>query len=52
LSQYVKNVKAACNNDGDLAGVASGNKYIYQAPVAVVGEVFQYKYGQACAKNG
>jgi hypothetical protein len=52
LSQYVRNVKAACNNDGDLAGVASGNKYIYQAPVAVVGEVFQYKYGQACAKNG
>ncbi|KAJ5128648.1 hypothetical protein N7476_007267 [Penicillium atrosanguineum] len=52
LSQYIKNAKAACSKDGDLAGVASGNKYIYQAPVATVGEVFQYKYGQSCAKNG
>jgi hypothetical protein len=52
LSQYVKNVKAACGSDGDLAGVASGNKELYQAPVATVGEVFQYKYGQSCAKNG
>jgi hypothetical protein len=52
LSQYIKNVKAACNKDGDLAGIASGNKYIYEAPVATVGQVFQYKYGQSCAKNG
>jgi hypothetical protein len=52
LSQYVKTVKAACSNDGDLAGIASGNKYIYEAPVATVGEVFQYKYGQSCAKSG
>ncbi|CEJ60547.1 hypothetical protein PMG11_09118 [Penicillium brasilianum] len=52
LSQYVRNVKAACDKEGDLAGVAKGNKYVYQASVATVGEVFQYKYGQACAKNG
>lgn len=52
LSQYIKNVNAACDKDGDLAGVASGNTYIYQAPVATVGEVFQYKYGQSCAKSG
>ncbi|KAJ5195360.1 uncharacterized protein N7498_008798 [Penicillium cinerascens] len=52
LSQYVKNVKAACDTDGDLAGVAKGNTYVYQAPVASVGEVFQYKYGQSCAKSG
>lgn len=52
LSQYIKDVTAACGKDGDLAGVASGNKYIYQAPVATVGEVFQYKYGQSCAKSG
>ncbi|KAJ5342660.1 hypothetical protein N7541_011784 [Penicillium brevicompactum] len=52
LSQYVKNVNAACGKDGDLAGIASGNKYVYEAPVATVGKVFQYKYGQACAKSG
>jgi hypothetical protein len=52
LSEYIKGVKAACAKDGDLAGIASGNKYIYQAPVATVGEVFQYKYGQSCAKSG
>lgn len=52
LSEYVKNVKAACDKSGDLAGVASGNKYIYEAPVATVGEVFQYKYGQGCATSG
>ncbi|KAJ5698728.1 hypothetical protein N7462_000733 [Penicillium macrosclerotiorum] len=52
LSQYVKNVKAACDKSGDLAGVASGNKEVYQAAVATVGEVFQYKYGQSCAKSG
>lgn len=52
LSQYVKNVKAACNKDGDLAGVDNGNKLLYQAPVATVGEVFQYKYGQSCTKSG
>lgn len=52
LSQYVKNVNAACGKHGDLAGVASGNTYIYQAPVATVGEVFQYKYGESCAKSG
>lgn len=51
LSDYVKNVKAACGN-GNLAGVADGNKNLYQAPVAVVGEVFQYKYGEACAMSG
>ena len=52
LSTYVKNVKAACDQDGDLAGVASGNDVSYNAPVATVGEVFQYAYGEACAKNG
>ncbi|KAJ5381263.1 uncharacterized protein N7496_003691 [Penicillium cataractarum] len=52
LTQYIKKVNAACDEKGDLAGVASGNKYIYQAPVATVGEVFQYKYGQACAMDG
>lgn len=52
LSKYVKNVNAACGKDGDLAGIASGNKYVYEAPVATVGEVFQYNYGEACAKNG
>jgi hypothetical protein len=52
LSQYVKKVKAACGLHSDLAGVASGNQEIYQALVATVGEVFQYKYGQSCAKNG
>ncbi|KAJ5577544.1 uncharacterized protein N7459_006508 [Penicillium hispanicum] len=52
LSQYVKNVKAACGKDGDLAGLASGNHYVYQAPVATVGEVFQYQYSQACTKSG
>lgn len=52
LSDYVKNVKAACNKSGDLAKVASGNTGIPQASVAVVGEVFQYTYGKACAKNG
>ncbi|KAJ5184543.1 hypothetical protein N7491_007590 [Penicillium cf. griseofulvum] len=52
LSQYVKNVKAACNKDGDLAGISSGNKNVYEAPVSTVGEVFQYKYGQSCAKSG
>jgi hypothetical protein len=52
LSQYVKNVKAACNKDGDLAGISSGNKNVYEAPVSTVGEVFQYKYGESCAKSG
>lgn len=52
LSQYVKKVKVACGLHSDLAGVASGNKEIYQALVATVGEVFQYKYSQSCAKNG
>ncbi|KOS38103.1 hypothetical protein ACN38_g11083 [Penicillium nordicum] len=52
LSQYIKKVNAACDKDGDLAGISSGNKNIYQAPVSTVGEVFQYKYGQACAKSG
>ncbi|KAJ5812725.1 hypothetical protein N7447_009748 [Penicillium robsamsonii] len=52
LSKYVKNVKAACDKDGDLAGIDNGNKVTYEAPVATVGEVFQYKYGQSCAKSG
>jgi hypothetical protein len=52
LSQYIEKINAACDKDGDLAGVSSGNKYIYQAPVATVGEVFQYKYGQSCPKSG
>ncbi|OKL56270.1 hypothetical protein UA08_08488 [Talaromyces atroroseus] len=52
LAQYVKDVNAACNQPGDLANVASGNKGIPQASVATVGEVFQYKYGEACAMNG
>ncbi|KAK4869133.1 hypothetical protein LT330_006133 [Penicillium expansum] len=52
LTQYVKDVKAACNKDSDLAGIASGNKYIYQAAVATVGEVFQYNYAKSCAKSG
>ncbi|KAJ5928424.1 hypothetical protein N7466_007380 [Penicillium verhagenii] len=52
LTEYVKNVNAACDQSGDLAGLASGNKYIYQASVATVGEVFQYKYAQGCATSG
>ncbi|KAJ5767137.1 uncharacterized protein N7511_004753 [Penicillium nucicola] len=52
LSQYLKNVNTACSKDGDRAGLASGNKYIYEAAVATAGEVFQYKYGQACATSG
>jgi hypothetical protein len=52
VSQYIKDVNAACDKDGDLAGLASGNHYVYEAPVATVGEVFQYKYAQACAKSG
>lgn len=52
LSQYIKKVNAACNKDGDLAGIDNGNKYIYQVPVATVGEVFQYEYSQGCAKSG
>ncbi|KAJ5238785.1 hypothetical protein N7468_003404 [Penicillium chermesinum] len=52
LAQYVKNVKAACDKDGDRAGLADGNDLDYSAAVATVGEVFQYYYGEACAKNG
>ncbi|EKV04422.1 ADP-ribosylation factor-related protein 1 [Penicillium digitatum] len=52
LSQYITGVKAACDKDGDLAGIASGSTYVYQAPVATVGEVFQYNYGQSCAQIG
>ncbi|KAJ5753174.1 hypothetical protein N7520_010091 [Penicillium odoratum] len=52
LTQYIKNVNAACNKDGDLAGLADGNSLDYSAPVATVGEVFQYKYSQGCAKSG
>ncbi|EED12983.1 conserved hypothetical protein [Talaromyces stipitatus ATCC 10500] len=52
LNQYVKNVKAACDNPGDLAGVCDGNKNLFLAEVETVGEVLQYQYSQACAKNG
>ncbi|KAF3384379.1 hypothetical protein F1880_003124 [Penicillium rolfsii] len=52
LSQYVKKVETACGLPSDLAGVSSGNSEVYRALVATVGQVFQYKYGQACAKNG
>ncbi|KAJ6113900.1 hypothetical protein N7523_007217 [Penicillium sp. IBT 18751x] len=52
LSQYIENVKSACDQDGDLAGVGYGNKNLFQASVATVGEVFQYKYVEACSKSG
>ena len=52
LYKYVKNVKAACGKNGDLAGVSNGDKEVYEAPVETVGEVFQYEYSQGCAKNG
>lgn len=52
LDDYVKNVKAACNKDGDLAGLDNGQSLDYSVPVSTVGEVFQYSYGEACAKNG
>ncbi|OQE44437.1 hypothetical protein PENCOP_c002G02126 [Penicillium coprophilum] len=52
LSKYIKNVKTACSKDGDLAGISSGNHYVYEAPVVTVGEVFQYNYRKSCAKSG
>ncbi|KAJ5782325.1 hypothetical protein N7457_004099 [Penicillium paradoxum] len=52
LSQYIKNVNAKCDKDGDLAGLNAGRKLDYEVPVATVGEVFQYKYSQACATSG
>jgi hypothetical protein len=52
LAEYVANVKSACNQPGDLAGLCSGNKNLFQAPVAAAGEYLQYKYGEACAMNG
>ncbi|KAJ5590012.1 hypothetical protein N7450_003984 [Penicillium hetheringtonii] len=52
LYKYVKNVKAACGKNGNLAGVSNGDKEVYEAPVETVGEIFQYEYSQGCAKNG
>ncbi|CAI7643233.1 unnamed protein product [Penicillium manginii] len=52
LDDYVKNVKAACDQDGDLAGLDAGRSLNFTVPVSTPGEVFQYVYGEACAKNG
>lgn len=52
LDDYVKNVKATCDKDGDLAGLDEGRSLDFSVPVSTVGEVFQYMYGRGCAKNG
>ncbi|KAJ5975181.1 hypothetical protein N7481_008888 [Penicillium waksmanii] len=52
LDDYVKNVKATCDKDGDLAGLDNGRSLDFSVPVSTVGEVFQYMYGRGCAMNG
>lgn len=52
LDDYVKNVKDACDQDGDLAGLDQGRSLDFSVPVSTVGEVFQYMYGRGCAMNG
>ena len=52
LDDYVKNVKAKCDKDGDLAGLDNGRSLNFTVPVSTVGEVFQYQYGESCAMNG
>lgn len=51
LAAYVAAVRTACDQPGDLANEAQGNTGVPKDPVYVVGEVFQYEFAQACAKD-
>ena len=52
LDSYVQGVKEACTAAGDRAEVAiSSQATAPNAPVWVYGEIFQWKYLEACATN-
>lgn len=54
LDAYVRNVRAACDQPGDSAPVYDSSDPLGPrdpAPVADVGELLQYIYSRACARN-
>ncbi len=52
VDAYIATVSAACGQPGDRAQVALNSTAVApQAPVEAVGEVFQWKFRQACATN-
>lgn len=52
LASYIQNVIEVCDQPGDLANEAeSSNTVAAKDPVALVGQIFQYKLVQSCKKE-
>lgn len=52
LASYIQNVIEVCDQPGDLANEAvSSNTVEANDPVALVGQIFQYTFAQACKKD-